>query len=159
MLGKITDAAPSVRRNTVLYLVGRAAVLAAVLLTLADIVRVYMAYGTEIAVGMMIPRMGALLGFSGSGVAGVLCTAVAFLFVIATALSVALAGRWYAWSIVALVLFSLDTLVTVWLFAASPSVGFLPALLVHIAVEVFLAVAVAAGRKLVHSVGREDSAE
>ena len=112
MLGKITDAAPSVRRNTILYLVGRAAVLAAVLLTLADIVRVYMAYGTEIAVGMMIPRMGALLGFSGSGVAGVLCTAVAFLFVIATALSVALAGRWYAWSIVALVLFSLDTLVT-----------------------------------------------
>lgn len=78
MLGKITDAAPSVRRNTILYLVGRAAVLAAVLLTLADIVRVYMAYGTEIAVGMMIPRMGALLGFSGSGVAGVLCTAVAF---------------------------------------------------------------------------------
>ena len=59
MLGKITDATPSVRRNTVLYLVGRAAVLAAVLLTLADIVRVYMAYGTEIAVGMMIPRMGA----------------------------------------------------------------------------------------------------
>lgn len=55
MLGKITDATPSVRRNTVLYLVGRAAVLAAVLLTLADIVRVYMAYGTEIAIGMMIP--------------------------------------------------------------------------------------------------------
>lgn len=69
MLGKITDATPSVRRDTVLYFVGRAAVLAAVLLTLADIVRVYMAYGTEIAVGMMIPRMGALLGFSGSGVA------------------------------------------------------------------------------------------
>lgn len=85
--------------------------------------------------------------------------AVAFLFVIATALSVALAGRGYAWSIVALVLFSLDTLVTVWLFAASPSVGFLPALLVHIAVEVFLAVAVAAGRKLVHSAGGGDSAE
>ncbi len=159
MLSKITDAAPSVRRNAILYLVGRAAVLAAVLLTLADIVRVYMTYGTEVAVGMMIPRMSALLGFSGSGVAGVLCMVVSFLYVIATALSVALAGRWYAWSIVALALFSLDTLVTVWLFAASPSVGFLPALLVHIVVEVFLAVAVAAGRKLVHSAGREDRAE
>lgn len=56
-----------IRRNAVLYTLGRAGVLMMALLTAADLVCVYLRVGTETAIGLMIPRMGAMLGYNGAG--------------------------------------------------------------------------------------------
>lgn len=149
MSDKIANMVFPARRNAVLYSIGRAALLLMALLTLADLVRVYTYFGTEIAVGMIIPRMGAMLGYTGSGVPAVLCNIVAYLVFAAAIICAVFAGRKFAWSVVALAIFSADTLAALWLFLASPSLGFVPSFLLHIIAEVSLILAVVAGRKLV----------
>lgn len=142
------DRKSSPRGCAVLYSLGWMALILMAVITLADIVRVYFAFGTEFAVGMMIPRMGVFLGYTGSGVQGVLCSVVAYVWLAAIILSAVLSGRWFACSIVSLVLFSLDTIVSLWFFLATYSIGFLPSLLLHIAFEILLIIAVVFGRRL-----------
>ena len=138
-----------IRRNAVLYTLGRAAVLLMALLTAADLVCVYLCVGTETAIGLMIPRMGAMLGYNGAGAPAVVCQIVAYAVFAAAVLAAVLSGRNFGWSIASLVIFSVDTLVAAWLFAASSySLGFLPSFLLHAAAEIFLVLAVGCGRSL-----------
>ena len=67
----------------------------------------------------------------------------------AAVLAAVLSGRNFGWSIASLVIFSVDTLVAAWLFAASScSLGFLPSFMLHAAAEIFLVLAVGCGRSL-----------
>ena len=145
---KISTGSQPVRRYAALYTIGRIALLFMALLTLADLVRVYLSYGTSVAVGMMIPRMGVMLGIGGTGAAAVICQVCAYVFFLGAIVFALLAGRQYGWSVAALVLFSVDTLVALWLYFAAHGVGFLPSLVLHILVEAFLIVAVVVGRRL-----------
>lgn len=98
-----------IRRNAVLYTLGRAAVLLMALLAVADLVCVYLRVGTETAIGLMIPRMGAMLGYNGAGAAAVVCQIVAYAVFAAAVLAAVLSGRNFGWSIASLVIFSVDT--------------------------------------------------
>ena len=81
------------RRRNRAYAAGRIAALVLLLLTVADIVRVYLTAGVDVVVGMMLPRMGVMLGYTGSGAGAVFCTVFAYLIVIATALCIIASGR------------------------------------------------------------------
>lgn len=138
-----------IRRNAVLYTLGRAAVLLMALLAVADLVCVYLRVGTETAIGLMIPRMGAMLGYNGAGAAAVVCQIVAYAVFAAAVLAAVLSGRNFGWSIASLVIFSVDTpggCVAVRRFFVQPR--FLPSFMLHAAAEIFLVLAVGCGRSL-----------
>lgn len=138
-----------VRANAILYTIGRAALFLLVVLTVADIIYFYLSSDSGLVLGMMIPHMAALLATSATQAFSIIaCNVAAYALISAVILCALLAGRWYAFCVVAAVLLSVDTLVSIWLFLAVCSPGYLPSLLVHIAAEALVIAAAAAGRRL-----------
>lgn len=136
------------RRNAFLYATGLALLYLMAVLTLTDILRIYFSFGMEYAVGMMIPRMGVMLGYGGTSFRALICTIVSYAYLALMILFSVLAVRKFFCGMIALVLFSVDSLVAIWLFLSIFPVGFLPTFVIHITVEIFLIVAVIAGNRL-----------
>ena len=134
------------RRRDRAYAAGRIAALVLLLLTVADIVRVYLTAGVDVVVGMMLPRMGVMLGYTGSGAGAVFCTVFAYLIVIATALCVIASGRRYFPMMALLVLIAVDTVAALWLAIAGQAMGFVPSALFHAAALLCVSLAAAIGR-------------
>lgn len=136
------------RRNAFLYATGLVLLYLMAVLTLTDILRIYFSFGMEYAVGMMIPRMGVMLGYGGTSFRALICTIVSYAYLALMILFSVLAVRKFFCGIVALVLFSVDCLVSIWLFLSIFPVGFLPTFVIHIVVEIYLIVAAVAGNRI-----------
>lgn len=140
------------RCNAILYSLGRVVLLIMVALTVADVVYLHITSDGKMAIGMMVSHITLLLGVRATQAsAAAMCYAVAYIMIACIALFSILAGKHYVWSIIGAIIFSIDTLVTLWSFLAVGGSSFLITLCVHIFAQVFAICAIDAGRSLSRS--------